>query len=78
MAQAVQSSRSKKNCRVAVIGAGGRALAAHYPSLQELSGTTLVAVADLDESRAQAAAERFGIPARYTNFAYHRIQLTLF
>lgn len=60
--------KPSKQVKVAIIGAGGRALSAHYPALHELPTARLVAVCDLDERRARAAAEKFGIPGRYSNY----------
>ena len=44
-------SRTRKKLRVAFIGAGGRALMAHYPALRDIPEAELVAVAELDEQR---------------------------
>ena len=60
--------KTGKSLRVAMIGAGGRSLAVHYPSLRDLPGVKMTAVSDLDESRMQDAAVRFDIPGRYTNY----------
>ena len=63
-----KSAKAGKKARVAIIGAGGRALGAHYPSLHDLPSAQMVAVADLDEVRLNAAAARFGIKGRYTDY----------
>ena len=55
--------------RVGFVGAGGIA-GAHMNSLSQVKNAQLVAFADLDESRAQRAAERFGATA-YTD--YHQM-----
>lgn len=54
--------------RVAMIGAGSMACAVHYPSLASFADVELVAACDLDPARLNAAAERFGIPRRYTDY----------
>lgn len=58
--------------RVAFIGAGRRAMGAHYPCvgrLQAAGDIELVAIAELDEQRLQVAAEKYRVPAagRYTD-----------
>ncbi|MFP4057819.1 MAG: Gfo/Idh/MocA family protein [Candidatus Brocadiia bacterium] len=47
--------------RVAFIGAGARAVSAHYMSIRDIQGAELAAVAELDEQRMQAAAEQFDL-----------------
>jgi virulence factor len=54
--------------KVAFIGAGGRALSAHYPALKTLPDVEVVAVSELNEDRMHQAADRFDIAGRYTNF----------
>lgn len=50
--------------RVAIIGAGNIAEAAHIPAIQAQGGQAqIVAVADVDSERARAFAERWQIPA---------------
>lgn len=49
--------------RVGVIGAGNIATLAHIPGLLKTGDAAVVAICDPDESRASAAAERFGIAA---------------
>ena len=51
-----------------MIGAGGRATSAHYPSLKALEGVEMVAVSELSEQRMADAADRFGIPGRYSDY----------
>ena len=51
-----------------MIGAGGRATSAHYPSLKALKGVEMVAVSELSEQRMADAAERFGIQAQYSDY----------
>jgi virulence factor len=60
--------RSRRQVRVAIVGAGGRAVSTHYPALRELPDADLVAVAELDDNRLHAAANQFGIKGRYTNY----------
>jgi len=54
--------------RVAFVGAGGRAVSAHYPSLIDIPDAEIVAIAELDPQRLQAAADRFGIEGKYSNY----------
>ncbi len=58
----------ERKVRVAMIGAGRLSTRFHYPSLHSMPDVDLVAVADLVPERAQAAAQRFGIPQTYTDF----------
>lgn len=53
--------------RVGVIGAGWWASIAHLPSLAANPRVELAAVADPTPGRADAAAERFGIPLRFSD-----------
>ena len=55
------------NVRVAVYGAGGHAVDQHIPTLLENGGADIVAVCDIDEEKARAAAAQFDIPAVYTD-----------
>ena len=50
------------NLRTALIGCGQRG-AAHAKAAQNCDRMELIAVCDLDEARAKAAAEQFGVPA---------------
>ncbi|MDA0709500.1 MAG: Gfo/Idh/MocA family oxidoreductase [bacterium] len=69
MAKAGTTSKtSSKKVRAAFIGAGGRAKAAHYPSLDAYSGSEIVAVADMNEERLNAVAGQYDIRGKYTNF----------
>src|SRR5579862_1405237 len=54
--------------RVAFIGAGGMANHVHYPSVAENPHARMVAVCDLDETKLERAAEKYGIPGRYTHY----------
>ena len=54
--------------RVAFIGAGGLANGVHYPSVASLPDVDLAATCDLFADKAQATAERFGIPRVYTDY----------
>ncbi len=52
-----------KKLRVGIIGAGNIATSAHLPSYQQLTDIVeVVAIADIVPERAQAAAEKYGIP----------------
>ena len=54
--------------RVAIIGAGAMANAAHAPSLSSLNDVAVVGICDLIEQRAQDTAAKFGIPASFVDF----------
>ena len=54
--------------RVALVGAGKRAIRAHYPSLRDNPAAEIVAVAELDTERLETATGTFGIPGAYTNY----------
>jgi predicted dehydrogenase len=51
-----------------MVGAGGRAKGAHYPSLRDIQDAKIVAVSDLSEERMDVVAEEYDIPGRYTNY----------
>jgi len=53
---------------VGVIGAGGAAWIGHLPWYKENPNVELVAVADIDESKARKAAEYFHIPYVYSDY----------
>ena len=59
--------KKAKPVRVAMIGAGGRAAAVHYPSLRDIPDAEIVAVCELNEERLAKAAETFGIKGRYSD-----------
>ena len=61
-------SRARKNVRVAIIGAGGRALMAHYPSLRDIPEAQLVAVAEFDEQRLHKTCDLYDIKGRYSDY----------
>src|SRR3954465_13786647 len=63
-----------KRARVGVIGAGWWSTFAHLPSLSTYPDAELIGVADADQSKAQQAADRFGVPRA---FADHRALLDL-
>ena len=53
---------------IGVIGCGAIAREAHLPNYASHPGATLVAVADIDEGRAQEAAGKFNVPNVYTDY----------
>ena len=55
-----------KETKVAFVGAGGNA-SGHMKRVKEVEGATIVAVCDVVEDRAKAAAEEMGAPAWYTD-----------
>lgn len=54
--------------RVAFIGAGNLANRYHYPSVSSLPDVELAALCDLIPDKAQATAERFGVPRVYQDY----------
>ena len=60
--------RARKKLRIAFIGAGGRALMAHYPSLRDIPEAELVAVAELDEQRLHKTCDLYDIKGRYSAY----------
>jgi len=62
------ATRSRKKVRVAIIGAGGRAVSTHYPALRDIPDAEIVAVSELDDNRLHAAANQFAIKGRYTSY----------
>ena len=54
--------------RVAVVGAGSMANRVHFPSLAGRDDVVITGICDLDESRLNATAERFGIDERFTDY----------
>lgn len=59
---------TERKLGVGVIGAGGISRAAHLPNLARNPRVNLVAVADIDGSRARQAADDFGVPYAYDNY----------
>jgi|GEM_PF-343834 len=57
----------KGDVRVAVFGAGAHAVTQHIPNLLANGGAEIVAICDINEQAAQAAAQQFGIAAVYTD-----------
>lgn len=53
---------------IAFIGAGSLANVMHYPSVAAFEDVTIAAVCDLDTTRLNATAEKFGIERRYTDY----------
>lgn len=60
--------RARKKLRIAFIGAGGRALMAHYPSLRDIPEAELVAVVELDEQRLHKTCDLYDIKGRYSAY----------
>ena len=49
------------------IGAGPRAMSAHYPSVHRLEGVEKVAVCELDQGKLEKAAAQYSIPRTFTD-----------
>jgi predicted dehydrogenase len=54
--------------RVVMVGAGGMANSVHYPSLASFDDVEMTAICDLDESRMNQTADKYGIEKRYTDY----------
>jgi virulence factor len=54
--------------KVGMIGAGGRARYAHYPSLAEMCDVEMAAVCELKEDLLKTTAEKYGIKERFTDY----------
>ena len=63
-----KKSAIKQVVKVAIIGAGGRALGAHYPSLHQMKDVKIVGVSELNEARLHSVGDKFGIKGLYTNY----------
>lgn len=63
-----KASSRRKPIRVAFIGAGARAISSHYPSIRDLPGATICAIAELDDERLTRAAEQFDVDALYDDY----------
>ena len=60
--------------RIGVIGTGWWSTFAHLPSLTSYPDADVIGVADIDPSKAQQAADRFGVPQAFSD---HRALLDL-
>lgn len=63
-----EAQDAQRIIRVAFIGAGGRAVSAHYKSIHDIPGAEICAIAELDAERMKAAAAQFGVKATYADF----------
>lgn len=75
MAKAKKGKKAKKataapvqKLRVAFIGAGSRAVSAHYPSIHEMRDAEICAVAELNEERLERVTKQYRIKGAYTNY----------
>ncbi|MBO6639352.1 MAG: Gfo/Idh/MocA family oxidoreductase [Roseitalea sp.] len=53
--------------RIGVVGVGWWATFNHIPTIQDMTGASIVALCDLDPQRLSVAGDRFGIANRYTD-----------
>ena len=56
------------NVRVGIIGSGGIAQSVHFPGYKATEGCEIVACCDVFEGTARKAADKFNVPAVYTDF----------
>ena len=68
MAKAKKAKAVHPKLRVAYVGAGNRAVGAHYPSLTEMKDAEICAVCELNEERRDRVAKQFRIKGKYTNY----------
>jgi predicted dehydrogenase len=68
MAKSKKAKTLVPKLRVAFVGAGNRAVGAHYPSLSEMKDAKICAVCELNEERRQRVAKQFRIPNQYTSY----------
>lgn len=60
--------KAKKSViRLGIIGAGGIAQAVHLPNLKKCEDVSLMAISDLDSSKAGLVAQKFGIPRFFSD-----------
>ena len=57
-----------RKLKIGVIGAGGIAAHAHMPGYAKMDNVEIVAVCDILKDRAEQVAEKFSIPAVYTDY----------
>ena len=62
------SKRSRKKIKVAIIGAGGRAVSTHYPALDAMPDVTIAAVCELNQERMNKVADQYQIEGRFLNY----------
>jgi len=71
MAKAKKTTRkrtTKKKLKVAIIGAGGRAVSTHYPALDFMKDVQIAAVCELNEERLNKVCDQFKIKGRYSDY----------
>lgn len=56
--------------RVGFIGAGSMANSVHYPSLTSFKDVKIVAICDLDETKLNKTADRYGVEHRFTDYRF--------
>ena len=56
--------------RLGVIGCGRVTELRHLPALREMSGVEVVALSDVDSTRLDSVAGRFGVARRYGDYGY--------
>ena len=63
------ATQGDRKLRVGIIGSGGIARAQHIPNYQRHPRAEVIAVADVNEQAARLAADQYGIPHVYTDYA---------
>ena len=57
-----------KKLRIGVIGAGGICTACHMPAYAEMDNVEIVAICDIKVHKAQALADKYGIPNVFEDY----------
>ncbi len=57
-----------ESVRVAFVGAGSLANSVHYPSLAEMPDVEIVGIAELNQDRMRATAEKYGVENTFTDY----------
>ena len=64
----MSASATSNRVRVAVIGCGRMANKVHYPSLADLKDVEVAAICDIDSTRLNDTANKYGIEKRYLDY----------
>ena len=65
---ATKKGAAKAKVRVAMVGAGGMANGAHYPSLASFPDVEFAGICDIDAGRLTTTADKYKIEKRYTDY----------
>jgi len=68
VSRAKKKKKTLRKVKVAMIGAGNMAKNVHYPSLASFKDVEIASIADLNEERLHATADKYGVQRRYTDY----------